>query len=443
MDKKIIIAVLLAVFAAVVVFISGKISPAMVMYVPLGLIAVSLVFFSRGILIFLTILCLSSAGIPFLGIWKIALQLRWVLFILFCFHVFGDIFLGRTVRRIKLFDCLALVFISYAFMSIAYSPYPYLTLERSTTILLLYISVFWIIWKYAYQQGPEKVVSLILGVMWIIFIASYAAIFIGPFRPFLNGRFMGVFANPNGMGVVSALILPLSLWKFLETGKKSALFLFLLISLSLLFCGARGSLNATLFALGYLIYARSKRKNPFALFATLSCVLIFIWIIETSAKEFFKTYIRLESIPILGGRLEAWQAGVNLIMDKPLFGYGFGVEDKLFGLKKIMFRRHAGAYVHNSFLGMLLQLGLLGFIMFFVPLFILLFKELFSRNENQEVPILRYALRSSLIAGLVCCVSESWIYSVGNTQVFPFWIMVMLLVFYRDNDKEKIETSGV
>ena len=62
--------------------------------------------------------------------------------------------------------------------------------------------------------------------------------------------------------------------------------------------------------------------------------MIFIWIIETLAKEFFKTYIRLESIPILGGRLEAWQAGVNLIMDKPLFGYGFGVEDKLFGLKK-------------------------------------------------------------------------------------------------------------
>ena len=356
---------------------------------------------------------------------------------MFCFHVFGDIFLGRTVRRIKLFDAAALVFISYAFMSISYSPHPHLTLERSITILLLYISVFWIIWKYAYHQGPEKVASLILWVMWIIFIASYFAIFIGPYRPFLNGRFMGVFANPNGMGVVSALILPMSLWKFIDTGKKSALFLFLLIFLSLLLCGARGSINATLFALGYFIYARSKRNNPFAFFATVSFVVIFIWIVETLAKEFFKTYIRVESIPLLGGRLEAWQAAVNLIMDKPLFGYGFGVEDKLFSLKKIMFRMHYGTYAHNSFLGILLQLGLLGFIMFFVPLFMLLFKELFSRDENREIPVLRYALRASLIAGLICCMSESWIYSVGNTQVFPFWIMVMLLVFYRYSDKEK------
>ena len=442
MNKKIIVAAFLAVFAAILGVTSGRINQSTLILLPLGLLGASLVFFSRGILIFLTILCLSSAGIPFFGIWKAALQLRWVLLGIFCFHTFGDIFLGRAVRRIKLFDCLALVFISYAFMSISYSPYPRLSLERSTTILLLYISVFWIIWKYAYHQGPEKVVSLILGVIWIIFIASYAAIFIGPYRPFLNGRFMGVFANPNGMGVVSALILPLSLWKFLETGKKSALFLFLLISLSLLLCGARGSINAALFSLGYFIYARSKKNNPFAFFATVSGVLIFIWIIETLAKEFFKTYIRVESIPILGGRLEAWQAAVSLIMDKPLFGYGFGVEDKLFGLKKVMFHAHSGAYAHNSFLGMLLQLGLLGFTMFFVPLFVLLFKELFPPQEDREIPILRYALRASLIAGLICCMSESWIYSVGNTQVFPFWIMVMLLMFYRHSDKEKVEASG-
>src|SRR3989338_3878906 len=430
MDKKMIVAAFLAAFAVMLGVTSGRINQSTLMLLPLGLLGASLVFFSLGILIFLTILCLSSAGIPFFGAGKIVLQLRWVLFGIFCLHTFGDIFLGRTVRRIKLFDCLTLVFISYAFMSIAYSPYPRLTLERSTTILLLYISVFWIIWKYAYHEGPEKVVSLILWVMWIIFIASYLAIFIGPYRPFLNGRFMGVFANPNGMGVVSALILPLSFWKFLDTGRKSALFLFLLILLSLLLCGARSSINATLFALGYFIYVRSKKNNPFAFFATISFILILIWIVETLAKEFFKAYIRLESLPVLSGRLEAWKAAVSLIMDKPLFGYGFGVEDKLFGLKKIMFRVHSGAYAHNSFLGMLLQLGLLGLIIFFVPLFVLLFKEVFSRGENKETPVLRYALRSSLIAGLICCMSESWIYSVGNTQVFPFWIMVMLLMFY-------------
>src|SRR3989338_9884897 len=99
MDKKIIIAVFLVFCAALIGLTSGRINSSMVVFIPLGLIGASLVFFSRGILIFLAILCLSSAGVPYAGIWKIAQQLRWVLLIMFCFHVFGDIFLGRTVRR--------------------------------------------------------------------------------------------------------------------------------------------------------------------------------------------------------------------------------------------------------------------------------------------------------------------------------------------------------
>ena len=53
------------------------------------------------------------------------------------------------------------------------------------------------------------------------------------------------------------------------------------------------------------------------------------------------------------------------------------------------------------------------------------------------MPPLRYALRASLIVGLICCMSESWIYSVGNGVMFPFWIMAMLLAFYYYRDKEE------
>ena len=261
-------------------------------------------------------------------------------------------------------------------------------------------------------------------------------IFIGPYRPFQGGRFEGIFGNPNGVGTVSAVILPLTLWQFLETRKKSALFLFFLVLAGLLLSGTRGALNATVFALGYFIYVRSRKYRPLVFFTSISFVLIFIWITETLVKKFFIVYIRAESIPVLGGRLEIWPIALDLIMDKPIFGYGFGVEDKLIGLKKIILYKHSGAYVHNCYLGMMLQLGIVGFIIFFGPLFILLFKELFSKQESQT-PILRCALRASLIAGLVSCFYESWIYSVGNALAFSFWIIVMLLVFYRYRDKEK------
>jgi O-antigen ligase len=408
-----------------------------ILLIPVSLILLSLIFFSRGILIFFTLLCLEVTAVSFGGISQIALKLRWVFFALFCFHVFGDILLGRTVRRVKYFDIAALIFIIYAFISATYSPYPYLTLQRATTILALYISVFWIIWKYTYYQGPRKVISLILSVMWLIFALGYLMIFISPARAFLAGRFAGIFGNPNGVGVISAIILPLSLWQFLETKKKSSLLLFLMILVALLLSAARGSINATIIALGYFLYARSRQSRPLVLFSSISFILIFTWIVDTALKEFFKVYIRAESIPMLGGRLEIWPVALNFIFDKPLFGYGFGVEDKMLVLKHIVLYRHSGLYMHNAYLGMLVQLGLTGFIIFFIPLFILLFKEVSLKDSGETIPLLRYALRASLIAGLLCGIFESWIYSVGNSQVFPFWIIVMLLVFYRCRDKEE------
>jgi O-antigen ligase len=411
--------------------------PSTIMLIPLGLIAISSVFFSRGILIFLTALSLSFAQSPSLGmIASAAIRLRWIFFALFVFHVFGDIFLGRTVRKVKTFDVLAIFFIFYAFLSAFYSPYPSLTLERTTTVLALYISVFWIIWKYAYEQGPEKIVDLILKVTTLLFIMCYLMIFIGPDWAFTGGRLRGIFLNPNSLGLTCAILLPLSHWQFLETKKRTALFLFFLMLVGLFLSGSRNSINATIITMGYFTYMRSRKFRPLILFTSMSLILMLFWAIQTLAKLFFHTYYRTETIPTMGGRLEVWPFALDLIVNKPFFGYGFGVEEKLFPLKYTPLFKSTLGYIHNSYLGIMVQLGMLGFILFFTPLFILLFKELFSKQDS-EVPLLRHALRASLLVGLLCCIFESWVYSVGNAQAFPFWIIVMLLVFYRYQDKEK------
>lgn len=445
MNKNIIIFIVVALFISGISIglMQGRIGPEMLVRISFGFIALSSVFFSRGILIFLTILCLILGQSRFPSLYSASLWLRWVFFALFCLHIFGDIFLGRTVRRIKFFDVLAIFFIIYAFLSVSYSPFPQLTLERSTTILVLYLSVFWIIWKYAFDYGPEKVCRIILQVAGCVYIAGFLLIFIGSYRPFLLGRFTGIFYNPNGLGVISALILPLAFWRYLETKSSPALFLFILILLSLFFSGARGSLNAAAISLGYLIYVRSKRNKPLVLFFSISVIFTLIWAVEALVKTAFRAYFRVESLSILGGRLEVWPIALNLIMKKPLFGYSFGVEDKIISLYKITLYKHSGTYMHNCYLGIALQLGLIGLFLLFIPLFMLLFKELFSK-QDASVPILRYALRSSLIAGLICCIYETYVYSAGNAQAFPFWIIVMLLVYYRyqDKNKEKIMSDA-
>jgi O-antigen ligase len=374
---------------------------------------------------------------PFFMLKSAATQLRWVFFTLFTLHVFGDIFLGRSARKIKGFDFLAVIFIIYAFLSVVYSPFPSLTLERSTTVLVLYISVFWIIWKYAYEQSPEKVVYLMLNVIKLILIFSFLMIFIFPHRVFLSGRFEGVLQNPNSLGITCAIFLPLMLWQFLETKKRGSLFFFFLMLIGLLLSASRNSINASVIALGYFIYMRSMKNKPLILFSSLSFILMLVWFMQTLAKEFFHVYYRVESISSIGGRIDLWPAALNLITLKPIFGYGFGVEERILYLKNAMLNNQPGSFVHNSYLGMLLQLGIIGLAIFFIPLFVLLLKELFARRDA-PVPFLRHALRASFMAGLLCSIFESWVYSVGNAQAFPFWIMVMLLVFYRYQDREKL-----
>ncbi|OGX18892.1 MAG: hypothetical protein A3K83_01100 [Omnitrophica WOR_2 bacterium RBG_13_44_8b] len=415
--------------------------PALVVLLPFGMILLSLVFFSRGILIFLTAFCLMVTQSHIVEVRSITLYLRWVFFFLFAFHVFGDIFLGRTVRNIKSFDVVAIFFIVYAFMSTSYSPYPSLTLERSTTILLLYISVFWIIWKYAFEQGPEKIIHIVLQVTTIIFIASFLMLFIGPYRPFLVGRFTGIFNNPNSLGIICAMLMPLALWEYLTTQNKTYLILFFIMLVSLFLSVSRGSINAAILGLIYFIYARSKKYRPAVFFFSVAVILTLLWLIQTVARHFFLVYFRVESIPTGAGRFEVWPVALRLILESPIFGYGFGVEETLLKLKHIVPRIHPGGYFHNSYLGITLQLGLLGAVILLFPLFTLLFKELFSKQDD-NAPLLRYALRASLIAGLASGLFESWFYSVGNSQSFPFWIIVMLLTFYRYQYKEKDSVEG-
>lgn len=440
--NRIVIIAALVIFSIIVVAVLANFAPLMLLAIPLVLVAVSSVFFSRGILIFLTTLCLALSQNPFRMVQSAATQLRWVFFILFTLHVFGDIFLGRTVRKIKSFDLLAVIFVIYAFLSVVYSPFPSLTLERSTTVLVLYISVFWIIWKYAYEQGPEKIVYLMLNVIKLIIIISFLMIFVSAHRVFLSGRFQGILQNPNSLGITCAIFLPLILWQFLETKKTISLFIFFLMLIGLFLSASRNSINASVIALGYFIYMRSMKNKPLIFFSSLSLILMLVWFTQTLAKEFFHGYYRVESIFSIGGRIEIWPTALNLIADKPIFGYGFGVEEKILYLKNAMLRsQFGGAAVHNSYLGMMLQLGIIGLAIFFIPLFILLLKELFSR-QDAPIPSLRHALRASFIAGLLCSIFESWVYSVGNAQAFPFWIMVMLLVFYRYQDKEKVQPES-
>ncbi|MBU06230.1 MAG: hypothetical protein CL877_09825 [Dehalococcoidales bacterium] len=142
-----------------------------------------------------------------------------------------------------------------------------------------------------------------------------------------------------------------------------------------------------------------------------------------------KPNIRTEDAINLSRRTEKWIKGVQYLVEKPLLGFGFGTEDQLFAFHGIDIQdyMHTGAYIHQSYLGLALQLGLLGAALFFIPLGLLVVREI-GRISSSRHDVLRSALLAVVIAALTSAFMTSWLYSMGNEAALPFWICVMLLV---------------
>jgi O-antigen ligase len=65
------------------------------------------------------------------------------------------------------------------------------------------------------------------------------------------------------------------------------------------------------------------------------------------------------------GRAQAWDGGLRQSLERPLLGYGFGTEDRVFLDRFYVF---VSARIENSYLGLWLQIGLVGLFVFLAVL---------------------------------------------------------------------------
>lgn len=134
------------------------------------------------------------------------------------------------------------------------------------------------------------------------------------------------------------------------------------------------------------------------------------------------------------GRTVVWRLGLEYLAERPWQGFGFGTEELVLESKgfkpgpSVFF----GSYFHNSFLGLALQVGIPGMLMFYLPLAVLAWRE-WRVPATLAADPLRVALRAVFLSGLVVSCFESWLYSMGNALSFPFWTCIMLLAWmHRD-----------
>ncbi len=128
---------------------------------------------------------------------------------------------------------------------------------------------------------------------------------------------------------------------------------------------------------------------------------------------------------LASGRLAAWKGALELIGDRPILGYGFGTEQKVFVDRWYFFE---GGATENSYLGLLLQLGAVG-LAFIVAIGSALLAGGFAavrvlRGDEQLLVLMTLGV---LVAAAAIMLIQSYLYSVGNVATATVWISLFAL----------------
>lgn len=358
---------------------------------------------------------------------------------------------GARARRFSAADLFAGMLLLLALTSVWDTPYQQTALLRTISVILLYVAVFWSLWHFADQAGEEIILRSLgwcLGLCLLGGLLAARTGFVSAWQA--DGRFRGLMPNPNSVGLLGAIAFPLLLTQAIERRRWMDRVFVLSAAASVLLSGSRTSAVSCAFATT-LILARAGMGRGLAVLlvvGTLAGALLTFRPWEQSegysgTMLFDNPLSRLsfkDDTLMGGGRFEMWPVAVDAIKQSPLLGHGFGTEEFWMdeaGLSMEEFKIHQGKYMHNSYLGLTYQLGLVGAAMLFIPLWWLTFKAAL-RLLRRQLTLRQSGYVAMLITGLIAAGAESWIYSVGNAFCFPFWTAIMLLIRSLANDRRRI-----
>ncbi len=274
-------------------------------------------------------------------------------------------------------------------------------------------------------------------------------------------RYNGIGGNPNAMAMLIALVIPAVVWGILAAGDRArravGIAVFALLYCSLVASGSRGALLGAL--AGTLVFALatpvSRRTRVRVVIAGVALAAVGVVAIAVPGPAQTNPVIPFDIVPpptpplspldvqsklplekevgfpkvgdepfkrtlfTSSGRLEAWRGTLHQALDRPLLGYGFGTEERVFVDRYYL---HYSERPENSYLGTLLQLGVVGLALLLAALAAVIARTRDVRDGAAA------ACAGAVVCGLVLAVGQSYLTSAGSPAMAPFWLCALLLV---------------
>ncbi len=395
--------------------------------------------------------------------------------------------IAAPARLGRWFYAVAVAFPVLALMSTLWSVEPRLSFERAVSLSMLIVTGMALCLATATRPGAVRPLLLAIVVAACVVVLSGFVVWIvdpslavqAPTN-LIPWRFRGLGENPDTVPMLIAIALPLllSFAGMLTTSRRRRAFAgaFLLFAFALVASGSRGGLLAAgvggalaaaavvsspvrralaVAGLAAIIVGGTALRESHALAsvarsepqqpaqpsgpaagsgthpsrATKPPVIKAPAIMAFPAKrsdEIGNPVVSSQSVNQFGsGRLAVWEDAIRIGEGRPLLGYGFGTEADVFVDR---YYRFQGALAENAYIGLFLELGLLGLLsMLALPVVSVLVAAAAWRSSCADERQVTAACAGAVVCGLVLMLTQSFVYSVGNVATVPFWLCSFLL----------------
>ncbi|OUQ30347.1 O-antigen ligase family protein [Massilimicrobiota sp. An134] len=360
--------------------------------------------------------------------------LRWI------YPVFLMLLILKKTKKIlypkgSLWVAIAVMFIVSSLYSInvSYSfgrVYSYL-------IMTLFFFMF-----YRYQSNNHTLINIpyYLGKGFIVYeVANFISTIIGG-----GVRATGITGNANSLGIWSNVAFIFSVYYIKKEKNLKIKYLYVAIALMSVYTAiASGSRTYTIcillnISIFFIVMFQSKIK-----YLVLIAVILFICIDITSVLDLLYHLPGVERLIEQGGSRGAiWEAGISLWKQKPIFGWGYGVNQELNSIEYLGYipgYTDYGFSFHNSYLSTIIEIGIVGLFIVLMHYVLIMLKGLKNYIKTKNITI--FTVIWICINMFFCFIGSSAMTSLGSTEGFLFWGLLMWLyvyVYYGDSLGENI-----
>jgi len=325
----------------------------------------------------------------------------------------------QRIRRVHPFLLIVLLFIVWNLFSIFWTIDRDLTIIRIKTYIQLGIMCY-MVWDLVDSKRRLRIAiqTYVLGAY--ISVIGTIVNFIKGEEAYLysGGRYVATGFNANDLAVILALGLPLAWYLVITTVGNSARKWVAVINLlyiptaffAIFLTGSRGGFITAMLSLCYILPTvgrmGNKVKIPFSILIVLLMAAAVIIIPDSTMQRIMSTFKSGET-DYLGGRLQIFADAAGIIDEHPFLGVGSGA---------FKTATRFGTIAHNTFLSVLSETGIVGFLLF---CFILILAGLEAIKHPKYDALLWITVMGMWAIGGS---SVSWDYQK------PTWLLLTLIV---------------